>query len=101
MQMCDPEATCRERWDWRANVARGIQLLQQKRNNALAYLNQHTVGGSYPNDKELEDSQVIQREAIQRYNGGSYWHWDSTSNVWKKTSPNSYVERVLNLPPEP
>jgi hypothetical protein len=97
MQLCNPAATCRQRWSWSENVARGANLLQQKRNEATAYLNHHAPGGHYPNNLGLGDADVVQRETLQRYNGGRYWQWDNTASRWVANPPqgNNYVQQVL------
>ncbi|MCK9905081.1 hypothetical protein MXD63_34340 [Frankia sp. Cpl3] len=95
MQLCNPAATCEQRWNWSANVTRGVALLQTKRAEATVYLNRHAPGGNYPNDGHLTDAEVLQRETLQRYNGGRYWQWDSSGNVWRAQPPNTYVSDVL------
>jgi hypothetical protein len=99
MQLCNPAATCRQRWSWLENVIRGMNLLEQKRVDASTYLNKHAPGGNFPNDLGLSNAEVLQREAIQRFNGGSYWRWDGDKNHWvahPPTAPNpNYVRDVL------
>jgi hypothetical protein len=95
MQLCNPAATCEQRWDWRENVRGGLTNLASKEASARAYLNQHRVGGSLPNDQGFDDAEVLRRETIQRYNGGAYWVWDATANLWRKSPPNDYVFLVL------
>ena len=95
MQLCNPAATCRQRWDWTANVDAGLALIIEKERAAQNYLNHHRVQGHYPNDHNLNDAEVLLRETIQRYNGGTYWTWDQTRNLWKMTPQNQYVASVL------
>lgn len=95
MQLCNPAATCEERWRWAANVDGGAALLADKEAAARRHLNQHRVGGHYPNDQGLGDADVLLRETLQRYNGGSYWRWNATANRWAMSPPNQYVARVL------
>ncbi len=95
MQLCNPAATCGERWDWTANVAAGLALLAQKQTAATHHLNHHRVGVHYPNDAGLIDADVVLRETIQRYNGGAYWQWDQTHSQWHASPPNHYVAHVL------
>ncbi len=95
MQLCNPAASCEQRWSWAANVAAGATLFAEKDAAARRYLNQHIVQGRYPNDQNLADADVLLRETIQRYNGGSYWRWNGTANRWDASPPNQYVARVL------
>jgi hypothetical protein len=97
MQLCSPEATCQQRWNWMANVDQGIALFGRKRAAARRYLNTHQVNGHYPNDQGLNDADVLRYEAIKKYNGGRYWAWNSRTNQWE-TNPrpaNGYVGNVL------
>ncbi len=75
MQLCNPAASCGQRWSWTANVDAGLALINQKQAEATRYLNQHQVNGHYPNNQNLSDADVLLRETIQRYNGGAYWRW--------------------------
>jgi hypothetical protein len=95
MQLCNPAATCPQRWDWTANVAAGAALLAQKERAARTYLNQHQVNNHSPNDQNLSDADVLLRETLQRYNGGTFWSWNSVANRWEANPPNQYVARVL------
>lgn len=95
MQLCNPAASCPQRWDWTANVAAGAALIAQKRTAAQAHLNAHRVNGHYPNDQNLGDADVLLRETIQRYNGGTYWHWDAPHGRWHAAPPSTYVASVL------
>lgn len=76
-------------WDWKANVARGRQILAEKRRHALAYLGRH---GSY-NDEMLEN------EMLQRYNGGRYHQWDAEQGKWVVSPPtgNHYVAGIRKI----
>jgi hypothetical protein len=97
MQLCGPTAaSCAQRWDWTANVGAGMALFNQKQNEARVHLDHHRVEGHYPNDQGLDDADVLQREAIQRYNtGSSYWRWNAPHNQWVSHPPNHYVATVL------
>ncbi len=95
MQLCNPAATCSQRWDWNRNVNAGVALLGQKRNGATAYLSTHVVAGNYPNSLGLSNAAVLQRETLQRYNGGRYWGWNTTTNRWEPNPPNNYVANLL------
>lgn len=94
-QLCNPAATCEQRWSWAANVDAGAALLRDKEAATRRHLNQHQVNGRYPNDQGLGDAEVLLRETIQRYNGGSYWRWNAAVNRWEAGPPNDYVARVL------
>jgi hypothetical protein len=96
MQLCNPAATCEQRWNWRSNAAAGLALLAQKRVAARTYLNAHVVDGHYPNDQGFNDAEVLRRETIQRYNGGRYWQWDAAQSRWEAQPPNNYVQQVLS-----
>jgi len=95
MQLCNPAATCSQRWNWSGNVNAGVALLGQKRNGATAYLNTHVVAGNYPNSPNLSNAAVLQRETLQRYNGGRYWRWNTATNRWDPNPPNNYVANLL------
>lgn len=95
MQLCSPAATCLQRWSWTVNVDAGLALLRLKEAAARTYLNQHRVNGHYPNNRNLNDAEVLLRETIQRYNGGRYWTWNTTANRWEANPPNHYVANVL------
>ena len=95
MQLCSPAATCAQRWNWSANVDAGMALLRQKRAAAGRYLNSHQVGMNYPNSLGLSNAEVLQRETLQRYNGGRYWTWHSGRNRWEPNPPNNYVANLL------
>lgn len=95
MQLCNPAASCSQRWDWTGNVAAGTALIAQKDTSARHHLNQHVVHGHYPNDQNLSDADVLLRETIQRYNGGAFWTWDAQHSRWHAAPPNNYVARVL------
>jgi hypothetical protein len=79
------EATLEQQWNWKANLARSIALLEEKQRNAKAYLNRH------PDNVTLE---MVENEMIQRYNGGAYYKWDASQQVWKEQPPNNYVAIV-------
>lgn len=95
MQLCNPAASCLQRWDWTTNVDAGLALFAQKQAAARRYLNQHRVQGNYPNSLNLNNADVLRREAIQRYNGGCYWEWNADTNRWVPNPPNNYVSNVL------
>lgn len=97
MQLCNPSANCEQRWNWRANVNAGMVLLTQKRGQAIAYLNTHKdSAGNFPNSLSLSNNAVIQRETLQRYNGGHFWVWNGVTHQWEPAPPNSYVSNVLS-----
>jgi hypothetical protein len=96
MQLCNPAATCQQRWDWKANVAAGVALLNSKRASARARLRSHTPSGPFLNDQGMADADVLKRETLQQYNGGNFWQWDPATNRWKSQPPNGYVAQVLS-----
>jgi hypothetical protein len=73
-----------EAWNWRMNVARGREILADKRVQAKVYLDQH---GSYTDE-------MLENETIQRYNGGRYHQWDSKKKMWVAVPPSVYVAMV-------
>ncbi|UCM88055.1 hypothetical protein [Streptomyces marincola] len=95
MQLCNPAASCDERWNWKANVDRGIALFNQHKGAARQHLNAHTIDGKWPNDKGMTKEQMLQREAIKRFNGGQYWTWDATNSMWLAQPPGDYTDKVL------
>jgi len=95
MQLCNPAASCLQRWNWRENINAGVTLLGGKQNAATRYLNTHMIGGNYPNSLGLNNAAVLQRETLQRYNGGRYWAWVAVRNQWEPNPPNNYVANLL------
>ncbi|WP_435218307.1 hypothetical protein [Streptomyces sp. bgisy034] len=96
MQLCNPAATCDERWNWRANVERGVSVFNQKKAAARQYLDTHKIDGKWPNDMGLSNDQVLQREAITQYNGGSFWKWDEGKAKWiANPPPQEYFKKVM------
>jgi hypothetical protein len=97
MQLCNPAATCQQRWDWTANVDQGLALFGDKQAAALGYLNNHRIDGNYPNSLGLSNAAVLERESIKRYNGGHYWEWDDDVSQWVNNPDpgNNYVANVL------
>jgi hypothetical protein len=115
MQLCNPAAVFQQRWSWVHNVQAGVGLLQRQEGIAKAYLDQHrcdadSAGQSappkvppkaipnanqYPNSKSLNDDQVMLREMLQRFLGGTYWQWDETSRQWQANPPDNKVEKIL------
>jgi len=95
MQLCNPAASCTQRWDWTANVAAGAALIAQKETAARRHLNQHIVQSHYLNNQNFGDADVLLRETIQRYNGGAFWVWDVQHGHWRAAPPNNYVVGVL------
>lgn len=95
MQLCDPAARWPERWSWVHNVAAGKTLLQRAQGIAKAYLDQHRIEGSYPNDQSLSDDGVWQREMMQRFLGGAYWQWDERKAQWLCNPPDDTLETLL------
>ncbi|MGW7386563.1 hypothetical protein [Streptomyces sp. NPDC054794] len=95
MQLCNPAATCDERWNWRANVQKGIALFNQHKAAARQYLDMHKIDSKWPNDKGMTNDQVLQREAIKRFNGGVYWTWDETKAMWMAKPAGDYTDKVL------
>ncbi len=73
-----------QKWDWRANVARGAAILAEKQGHATTYLNRH---GSYT-------PEMLENEMLQRYNGGAYHKWDAANSQWVARPPNGYVASV-------
>lgn len=79
------EATYEQQWNWKSNLARAITLFEEKRDQATRYLNQHPQGIS---------AEMLENEAIQRYNGGRYHVWDAGEGVWKAAPGNNYVASI-------
>jgi Transglycosylase SLT domain len=76
------QATYEQQWNWKANVARAIALLADKRRLAENYLGQHPQGVT---------PDMVENEMIQRYNGGRYYRWDANMGTWQARPPNNYV----------
>ncbi|WKX69577.1 hypothetical protein [Streptomyces sp. XD-27] len=94
-QLCLPAASCEQRWNWRANVMEGIRIFGLHKAAARAYLDGHKADGKWPNERGMTDEQVLQREAMQRYNGKSYWIWDEIAGLWKVVDKQKYPDVVL------
>ncbi len=77
-------ATNRERWHWRENINRAIEIYNEKVRHAKRYLDKHI-----PYTPEM-----LQKESIQRYNGGAYYKWDSGKEKWIAAPKNKYVEFI-------
>jgi hypothetical protein len=98
-------------WNWRHNIASGRRVFQEKQNQARHYLNHHRVNGHYPNNGSphgpckvgpgVDDETVLQWETIQRYNGGTHWHWNAQKQLWESRPQYSheYVALVLSKKP--
>jgi len=97
MQLCDPAAQSQHRWSWLQNIEAGKALMQRMQGSAKAYLDQHRVESSYPNDQALTDGSVLLRETLQRYLGAAYWRWDELSQQWCAAPPNDGVETLLRV----
>jgi hypothetical protein len=74
-------------WDWRDNVAAAKALFSQKRQDATKYLSAHPP----------VTPDMIERETLQRYNGGRYYQWNATTKHWDAAPPNQYVSIILDL----
>lgn len=114
MQLCNPAATPQQRWSWVHNVQAGMGMLQRQEGIAKAYLDQHrrdadtaeqttpstatANANQYPNNKSLNDDQVMLREMLQRFLGGPYWQWDETNRHWRANPPDDIVEKILQAP---
>jgi len=90
-------------WNWKANVKSAKGKFGTGRATALSWLNTHVNNGQYANDKGLSNSEAILWDAIQLYNGGHCWQWNSSENVWKfdpqlRTNPD-YVAQILQTSP--
>jgi hypothetical protein len=72
-QLTTPSPRFEQVWNWKLNIDGGLALFAQKRASALAYLSQS--GRSYTDDQ-------LTREAVCRWNGGSYHEWDAESGSW-------------------
>jgi hypothetical protein len=79
------QASLEQQWNWKFNVARGVEILSEKDKAARAYLARH------PTDVTTE---MIENETIQRYNGGAYYHWNAKTSVWDARPPNNYVSNI-------
>ena len=71
-------------WCWKSNVARGKAIFEEKLRHAKVYLDRH---GNYT-------PQMLEDEALQRYNGGRYHAWSSTDSRWIPSPPNQYVDFI-------
>jgi hypothetical protein len=76
-QLTTPSPTFEQVWNWKLNIDGGLALFAQKRTSAVAYLSRS--GRSYTADQ-------LTREAVCRWNGGSYHEWNATSGTWVRAS---------------
>ncbi|WP_455211088.1 hypothetical protein [Kaarinaea lacus] len=96
MQLCDPAAQWTQRWNWMHNVEAGKARLQSLQGIAKSYLDQHRIEGHYPNNRLLTDGDVLLRETIQRFLGGTYWQWDKRQLQWCANPPDDTLEKLLS-----
>jgi hypothetical protein len=98
-------------WNWQSNIDQGKEVFAAKRRGALGYLNQHRANGHFPNNGDpqgpgrvgsgVDDATVLLWETIQRFNGGTHWQWNATTNLWesKPQLNRTYVASVLAQTP--
>ena len=79
-QMTHPAPTFEQAWNWRENVRAGVALYQQKQALAKAHLSQQ--GRTYTVEQ-------LRLETWTRWNGGSYYVWDTTGKAWKSANESS------------
>jgi hypothetical protein len=76
-QMTNPAPTYEQVWCWKENIKGGANLYKSKQSSAKAHLGQS--GRSYTSDQ-------LKNETWARWNGGSYYDWDSVSKQWVRKS---------------
>lgn len=81
-------------WDWRQATAEGLAIWAQKQADAAGYA-QRTRNRLNDQTIPLLTADQVRLEAIQRYNGGAYWTWNTTTRQWV-AGGNGYVDLVLN-----
>ncbi len=98
-----------ELWNWRANRATGVNILQQKYDLATKYgrdIRNGTVYGNQPapyswysykgrkikysNATDLTTDEQLWKEAFHGYRGGVYWRW-KPRNPGDPTSPGKWL----------
>ena len=116
MQLTVPFPTCRQAWDWKANVAGGVLQLQQAHRYAAEWMARQraqalaetgaavavpSVTESNCEFRERGPRIITDAVALKRYNGasrGNYCSWDNANSRWKFNQLNSlgfnYVNRV-------
>jgi hypothetical protein len=72
-QLTTPTPSFEQVWNWKANIAGGLDLFAEKRAAAVNYLSQSGRG--------YTDNQVTY-ESVCRWNGGSYHEWDNAKSLW-------------------
>lgn len=77
-QLTTPEPTFEQVWNWKLNIDGGLKLFENKRAAAIQFLTQ--------SNRTYTDDQ-LKREAVCRWNGGSYHVWDGKNNQWVR-NPN-------------
>ena len=72
-QLTNPPPSFEQAWNWQRNVDGGLALFAQKVAAARTYLSQS--GRTFTPDQ-------LTREAVCRWNGGSYHRWDAATGKW-------------------
>jgi hypothetical protein len=72
-QLTHPAPSYEECWSWKLNIEAGLALYAAKRQAAARYLSQ--MGRSFAPEQ-------LTREAVARWNGGSYHVWSAAQGAW-------------------
>lgn len=102
LQQTTPDPTDDAFWNWQEAITEGLNTLAGKAAEAQGYparvrarrrgCPNNTLCNAGATDFTADQ---LERETIQRYNGGAYWQWDRVNNVWVAHPPNNYVALVL------
>ncbi len=87
-QLTNPVPGYEQVWNWKLNVDAALQLFEQKRTSAMAYLGQQ--------NRTYTDEQ-LKYETICRWNGGTYHEWDAKAGQWVRPSHILCDSRTGNI----
>lgn len=76
-QMTNPAPTYTQAWSWKENILGGATLYRQKRQEAINYLSSHN---------RTYTEEQLEHETFSRWNGGSYYVWDTAQQQWIRRS---------------
>lgn len=95
MQIDTPPATARQLWDWADNIAAGVALFKEKEADAKGFPARERKR-AFPEATDFTPEQ-LKLEAVQRYNGGSYWAWNDSEKKWIRENMSNYTDTFVAL----
>ena len=88
-QLTKPVPSYSQIWSWKENLDAGIELIASKKHDAKVMLEAHGQN-SYTQD-------MLDRETISRWNGGSYHEWNSSTQKWQRKKNISCDTQTGNI----